>query len=49
LKIVTRKTAFNKNYHEELKKTDKILTGTQMDGKILKDKLLDKKEGALPK
>ena len=49
LKIVTRKTAFNKNYHEELKKTDKILTGPQMDGKILKDKLLDKKEGALPK
>ncbi len=49
LKIVTRKTAFNKNYHDELKKTDKILTGTQMDGKILKDKLLDKKEGALPK
>jgi hypothetical protein len=49
LKIVTRKTAFNKNYHDELKKTDKMLTGTQMDGKILKDKLLDKKEGALPK
>jgi len=49
LKIVTRKTAFNKNYHDELKKTDKILTGTQMDGKILKDKLLDKKEVALPK
>ena len=49
LKIVTRKTAFNKNYHEELKKTDKILKGTPMDGKILKDKLLDKKEGALPK
>lgn len=49
LKIVTRKTAFNKNYHDELKKTDKILTGTQINGKILRDKLLDKKEGTLPK
>jgi hypothetical protein len=49
LNIVTRKTAFNKNYHNELKNTDKILKGTQMNGKILRDKLLDKKEGALPK
>jgi len=49
LKIVTRKTAFNKKFHYELKKTGKILKGTQMNGKILKDKLLDKKEGALPK
>jgi len=49
LKIVTRKTAFNKNYHDELKKTDKILKGTQLNGKILRDKLLDKKEGVLPK
>ena len=49
LKIVTRKTAFNMNYHDELKKTDKILKGTQMNGKILRDKLLDKKEGILPK
>jgi hypothetical protein len=49
LKIVTRKTAFNKNYHNELKKTDKILKGTQMDGKITRDKLLDKKEGELSK
>ncbi|TKJ27996.1 MAG: hypothetical protein CEE42_00505 [Promethearchaeota archaeon Loki_b31] len=49
LKIVTRKTAFNMNYHDELKKTDKILKGTQMNGKILRDKLLDKKEGVLPK
>lgn len=49
LNIVTRKTAFNKNYHYELKKTDKFLQGTQMNGKILRDKLLDKKEGVLPK
>jgi len=49
LKIVTRKTAFNKNFHDELKKTDKILKGTQLNGKILRDKLLDKKEGVLPK
>lgn len=47
--IVSQKTSFNKNYHTELKKTDKFLKGAPMNGKILKDKLLDKKEGALPK
>ena len=47
--IVTQKTSFGKNYHSELKKTDKFLKGAPMNGQLLKDKLLGKKEGELPK
>jgi len=47
--IVSQKTSFSKNYHQELKKTDKLLKGAPMNGKILRDKLLDKKENVLPK
>jgi len=45
--IVSQKTSFSKNYHTELKKTNKFLKGAPMNGKIMRDKLLDKKE--LPK
>ncbi len=47
--IVSQKTSFRKNYHIELKKTNKFLKGAPMNGKIMRDKLLDKKEGKLPK
>jgi len=47
--IVSQKTSFSKHYHAELKKTDKFLKGAPLDGKIVRDKLLDKKEGELPK
>ncbi len=47
--IVSQKTSFSKNYHRALKKTDKFLKGTPMNGKILRDKLLHKKEKILPK
>ena len=47
--IVSQKTSFSKNYHTELKKTNKFLKGAPMNGKIMRDKLLDKKEGELPK
>ena len=47
--IVSQKTSFSKNYHTELKKTDKFLKGAPMNGKVMRDKLLDKKEGELPK
>ena len=47
--IVSQKTSFGKNYNSELKKTDKLLKGASMNGKILRDKLLDNKEGVLPK
>ena len=47
--IVSQKTSFSRYYHQELKKTDKLLKGAPMNGKIIRDKLLDKKEGELPK
>ena len=47
--IVSQKTSFSKNYRTELKKTDKFLKGAPMNGKVMRDKLLDKKEGELPK
>jgi len=47
--IVSQKTSFSKNYHTELKKTDKFLKGAPKNGKVMRDKLLDKKEGDLPK
>jgi len=47
--IVSQKTSFRKNYHTELKKTNKFLKGAPMNGKVMRDKLLDKKEGELPK
>jgi len=47
--IVSQKTSFSKHYYAELKKTDKFLKGAPLDGKIVRDKLLDKKEGVLPK
>lgn len=47
--IVSQKTSFHKNYHKALKKTDKFLKGASMNGKILRDKLLHKKENVLPK
>ena len=47
--IVSQKTSFSKNYHTELKKTDKFLKGAPKNGKVMRDKLLDKKEGELPK
>jgi len=48
--IVSQKTSFIRYYHQELKKTDKFLKGgAPMNGKITRDKLLDKKEGELSK
>jgi len=47
--IVSQKASFSKNYHKEVKKTDKLLKGAPMNGKMMRDKLLDKKEGELPK
>jgi len=47
--IISQKTSFGKNYNSALKKTDKLLKGAPMNGKILRDKLHDKKENVLPK
>jgi len=47
--IVSQKASFSKNYHQAVKKTDKLLKGAPMNGKMMRDKLLDKKEGELPK
>ncbi len=47
--IVSQKTSFSRDYHQELKKTEKLLKGAPKNGKILRDKLLDKKEDLLPK
>ncbi|GAH18196.1 unnamed protein product, partial [marine sediment metagenome] len=47
--IVSQKTSFSKDYRQELKKTDKLLKGAPINGKISRDKLLDKKEDVLPK
>ena len=47
--IVSQKTSFGKNYHSALKKTDKFLKGAPKNESVMKNKLLDKKEGELPK
>ena len=47
--IVSQKTSFSKDYHTELKKTDKILKGSPTKEPVMKNKLLGKKEGELPK
>jgi len=47
--IVSQKTSFSKDYHQELKKTDKLLKGAPMNGNTMKNKPLVKKEGELPK
>jgi len=47
--IVTPKTSFSKNYHQELKKSNRLLKGTPINEKSVPDKILDKKEGNLPK
>ena len=49
VRIIKRKSSFNKIFKNELDKTSKFLKGAPLDGKILRDKLLDKKEGVLPK
>ena len=41
--IVSQKTSFSKNYHTELKKTNKFLKGAPVNGKVMRDKLLNKK------
>ncbi len=47
--IVGQKDSFGKNYKTELKKTDKILRGSPSKEPVMKDKLLGKNEGELPK
>ncbi|NVM44888.1 MAG: hypothetical protein HWN79_08220, partial [Candidatus Lokiarchaeota archaeon] len=47
--IVSQKASFSKDYKTELKKTDKFLKGAPVNGKVMRNKLLDKKEGELPK
>jgi hypothetical protein len=47
--IDTQKDSFNKNYNTELKKTDKLMKGSPSKEPVMKDKLLGKKEGELPK
>ena len=47
--IVSQKTSFSKDYHQELKKTDKLLKGAPMNENTMKNKPLVKKEGELPK
>ncbi|MHA1486456.1 MAG: hypothetical protein ACTSSC_04730, partial [Promethearchaeota archaeon] len=47
--IVTQKTSFSKDYNQELKKTNRLLKGTPTNEKVVPDKILDKKEGNLPK
>ena len=47
--IVSQKTSFGKDYNTELKKTDKLLKGSPTKEPVIKDKLLSKKEGELPK
>ena len=47
--IVDPKTSFSKDYNQELKKTNRLLKGTPTSEKVVPDKILDKKEGNLPK
>lgn len=47
--IVGQKESFGKNYNTELKKTDKLMKGSPSKEPVMKDKLLGKKEGELPK
>ena len=47
--IVSQKTSFSKNYHQEIKKTDKFLKGSPKNEPVMKDKILSKKEGEFPK
>jgi len=47
--IVDPKTSFSKDYNQELKKTNRLLKGTPTSEKVVTDKILDKKEGNLPK
>jgi hypothetical protein len=47
--IDSQKDSFNKNYNTELKKTDKLLKGSPSKDQVMKDKLLSKKDGELPK
>jgi hypothetical protein len=42
--IAGQKASFEKNYHTELKKTDKFLKGSPTKEPVMKGKLLDKKE-----
>ncbi len=49
VRIIDRKISFNEIFQNELGKTSKFLKGAPLDGKILRDKLFDKKEGALLK
>jgi len=47
--IVDPKTSFSRDYNQELKKTNRLLKGTPTNEKVGPDKILDKKEGNLPK
>jgi hypothetical protein len=38
--IVSQKTSFSRYYHQELKKTDKLLKGPPLNGKIIREKLI---------
>jgi len=42
--VVNRQSAFSKNYHKETSKTSKLLKGTPVNGKILRDKMIKKPE-----
>ena len=49
IKVMPRKISFKKNYQDELKKSNRLLKGTPTNEKVIPDKILDKKEGNLPK
>jgi hypothetical protein len=42
ISITNQESAFQKSFQRELKKTSKFLKGTPVDGRILREKLLDK-------
>jgi hypothetical protein len=49
VKIIERKGAFNKGYHEVLNKSSRLLKGSPTSDKVNTDNLLKKKETLLPK
>ena len=47
--ITPRKISITKIYQDNVKKSNKLLKGTPINEKTIPDKILDKKEGNLPK
>ncbi len=47
--IISRKMSIKMNYQDKVKKAKRLLKSTHIDEKVVPNKILDKKEGNLPK